>query len=69
MMRHFGATSDNEALEKNARGMGAMGLGLVGALAGAVAATRIKPSWVWPAAAAGFLLPVLVLSPKKDKAA
>ena len=68
-MRHFGSTDKNDVLVKTTQGLGATGLGLMGGLAGAALAVRIRPDWWLPGAVIGFIVPVVAFGPKKGEAA
>jgi hypothetical protein len=68
MARNFGATESND-VKKGLASAGAAGFGLMGGLVGAVMGTSLpfKDGWLY-GGIAGFLLPMILLAPKKDEA-
>jgi hypothetical protein len=68
-MRNFGQTDLDDQIAGAARSTGVAGIGIMSALVGAAVGASVKPSLWWVGATLGFVVPTLILSPKKDELA
>ena len=65
-------SSESDELVRQGRGMGAVGIGIVGAALGAVLGAQLSTPRIpltWPLGLAGFILPLIAFAPKTDDAA